>query len=123
MGNPAWGHGYHKGLSEGLSKGRIQGGAIGVLGGAGVGFIVGFICKKFFNIFKKQNGNKNIRSNYLGLVISIKKNRKDSNGYQYNMGEKYKIVEIENNVFKIKKLDDENDIRFISLDFLKTILN
>jgi len=89
------------------------------------GFIIGRSgeagIKKIIKGITRNRNSTGVGFNYKDMVFTVTKNRKDSSGLIFSIGEQYRILECDGDAYLIEKLGDTNNPYFISIDFLKTI--
>ena len=119
MGNLGW---YQKIVT--LSK-AVGGPKNLILLAMGVGYITGRIgetgVKKAYKKIKSEINLKNKASGDLQTVFEVVSYGKDNKGIEFNVGDKFKILESDGDSILIEKAGNANNPYFVSHDFLKSI--
>jgi len=93
----------------------------------GIGYIIlrpsEAVVKKIYNKVKSKIYKNLELSGYTETTFEVTSDGKDSNGLEFSIGDKYRILESDGNAILIEKLGDSNNPYFVSDAFLRTISN
>ena len=78
-----------------------------------------FTVKKIYNLAKKRNSIKYSDE----TTYTINKSAVDNQNLEFNVGDKFKVLETDGNAVLIEKTGDKNNPYYVSANFLRTISN
>lgn len=94
---------------------------------AGAGFTVLRLSeaalKKVYGKAKREIDEKRKQNGYAEATFKVTSDGKDSGGLVFRIGEKYRILESDDDAILIEKLGDNNNPYFVSGKFLRSISN
>jgi len=81
------------------------------------------VSKKIYKIIKNKlnEKSKNIKDDQ--ILFDVSSLGKDNTGLEFNIGDKYRVLESDGDSILIERLGDKNNPYFVSGNFLKTISN
>ncbi len=94
--------------------GIVAGGGALIGGGAVAG---GSAIKR--KVEKELDSKKKIRA--AAVIHTVQKEGSSNEGLKFNIGDKFKVLEIDGDAALIEKLEDENNPYFVSAKFLSSI--
>lgn len=94
---------------------------------AGVGYLIlrtgEAVSKKLFKKVKNKISGKRKMSGYTEIIFEVTSDGEDSSGLTFHVGDKYKVLESDDDSILIEKFGDANNPYFLSRDFLISISN
>ncbi|MBE6052743.1 MAG: hypothetical protein E7212_02340 [Clostridium sartagoforme] len=78
------------------------------------------ICVKKVKKYLKNNESE---YNYTKVIYEVTLDGKDKDGLEFNVGDKYRVIESDGEAILIEKIGDSNNPYCVSIDFLERISN
>ena len=79
------------------------------------------VAKKGVKTVKARYNKHKTEKSYTNVIFEVTSEGTDKNGLIFNIGDKYKVLELDDNVILIEKVGDLNNPYVVSADFLCTI--
>ena len=79
------------------------------------------LTQKVTKTVKTKKKAKDISFLENGKIFTVSANKKDNSGLEFKIGDKYKILNRDNEAIQIEIIGNDNNPYFVSEDFLKII--